>query len=199
MDRDQSWPNRKENMMTSEVIMDMAEKMETSVEAFRQELSKIRTGRASLSLLDGIKVAAYGSSMPLNQVGTLTIPESRQIVIQPWDPQVMTSIEKAILKSDLGLNPVNDGKVIRINIPQLTEERRRELVRIVKKIAEEYRVAVRNHRRDAIDTLKKQKKNKEISEDEQFKLQDEAQKETDTYIAKIDEVAAEKENEVMEV
>ena len=185
--------------MTSEVIMDMAEKMETSVEAFRQELSKIRTGRASLSLLDGIKVAAYGSSMPLNQVGTLTIPESRQIVIQPWDPQVMTSIEKAILKSDLGLNPVNDGKVIRINIPQLTEERRRELVRIVKKIAEEYRVAVRNHRRDAIDTLKKQKKNKEISEDEQFKLQDEAQKETDTYIAKIDEVAAEKENEVMEV
>jgi ribosome recycling factor len=199
MDRDQSWPNRKENMMTSEVIMDMAEKMETSVEAFKQELSKIRTGRASLSLLDGIKVAAYGSSMPLNQVGTLTIPESRQIVIQPWDPQVMTSIEKAILKSDLGLNPVNDGKVIRINIPQLTEERRRELVRIVKKIAEEYRVAVRNHRRDAIDTLKKQKKNKEISEDEQFKLQDEAQKETDTYIAKIDEVAAEKENEVMEV
>ena len=185
--------------MTSEVIMDMAEKMETSVEAFKQELSKIRTGRASLSLLDGIKVAAYGSSMPLNQVGTLTIPESRQIVIQPWDPQVMTSIEKAILKSDLGLNPVNDGKVIRINIPQLTEERRRELVRIVKKIAEEYRVAVRNHRRDAIDTLKKQKKNKEISEDEQFKLQDEAQKETDTYIAKIDEVAAEKENEVMEV
>ena len=185
--------------MTSEVIMEMAEKMDKSLDAFKQELSKIRTGRASLSLLDGIKAEAYGSSMPLNQVATLTIPESRQIVIQPWDPQVMSSIEKAILKSELGLTPVNDGKVIRINIPQLTEERRKDLVKIVKKIAEEYRVAVRNHRREAIDSLKKQKKNKEISEDEQFKLQDEAQKETDSYIAKIDEVAAEKENEVMEV
>jgi ribosome recycling factor len=179
--------------------MEMAEKMENSLGAFKSELTKIRTGRASLSLLDGIKVEAYGSSMPLNQVGTLTIPESRQIVIQPWDPQVMSGIEKAILKSDLSLTPVNDGKVIRINIPQLTEERRKELVKIVKKVAEEYRVAVRNHRREAIDTLKKQKKNKEISEDELFKLQDEAQKETDTSIAKIDKVAGEKENEVMEV
>jgi ribosome recycling factor len=185
--------------MSSEVIMEMAEKMENSLGAFKSELTKIRTGRASLSLLDGIKVEAYGSPMPLNQVGTLTIPDSRQIVIQPWDPQVMSGIEKAILKSDLGLTPANDGKVIRINIPQLTEERRKELVKIVKKIAEEYRVAVRNHRREAIDTLKKQKKNKEISEDEQFKLQDEAQKETDASIAKIDKVAAEKENEVMEV
>jgi len=191
--------NRKESMMTNEVIMDMAEKMENSLEAFKQELTRIRTGRASLSLLDGIRVDAYGSSLPLNQVGTLTIPESRQIVIQPWDPQVMSGIEKAILKSELGLTPMSDGKVIRINIPQLTEERRREFVKMVKKIAEEYRVAVRNHRRDAIDTFKKQKKNKEISEDEQFKLQDETQKETDGYIAKIDEVAAEKENEVMEV
>jgi len=177
----------------------MADKMEKSLEAFKTELTRIRTGRASLSLLDGIKVEAYGSPMPLNQVGTLTIPESRQIVIQPWDPQVMPAIEKAILKSELGLTPVNDGKVIRINIPQLTEERRKELVKIVKKVAEEYRVAIRNHRRDAIDSFKKQKKNKEISEDEQFKLQDEAQKETDTSITKIDKVAAEKENEVMEV
>jgi ribosome recycling factor len=186
-------------MMSSEVITEMAEKMEKSLEAFRSELSRIRTGRASLSLLDGIKVEAYGSSLPLNQVGTLTIPESRQIVIQPWDPQLMSGIEKAILKSELGLTPVNDGKVIRINIPQLTEERRKELVKIVKKVAEEYRVAIRNHRRDAIDAFKKQKKNNEISEDEQFKLQDEAQKETDSSIAKIDEVAVQKENEVMEV
>jgi len=185
--------------MSSEVILEMADKMEKSLEAFKTELTRIRTGRASLSLLDGIKVEAYGSPMPLNQVGTLTIPESRQIVIQPWDPQVMSAIEKAILKSELGLTPVNDGKVIRINIPQLTEERRKELVKIVKKAAEEYRVAIRNHRRDAIDSFKKQKKNKEISEDEQFKLQDEAQKETDSYIAQIDEVAAGKENEVMEV
>jgi ribosome recycling factor len=179
--------------------MEMSDKMENSLEAFKTELTRIRTGRASLSLLDGIKVEAYGAPMPLNQVGTLTIPESRQIVIQPWDPQVMPAIEKAILKSELGLTPVNDGKVIRINIPQLTEERRKELVKIVKKIAEEYRVAIRNHRRDAIDSFKKQKKNKEISEDEQFKLQDEAQKETDTFITKIDKVAADKENEVMEV
>jgi ribosome recycling factor len=179
--------------------MEMAEKMDSSLDAFKQELTRIRTGRASLSLLDGIRVNAYGSSMPLNQVGSLTIPESRQIVIQPWDPQVMSSIEKAILKSELSLTPINDGKVIRINIPQLTEERRKEFVKMVKKIAEEYRIAVRNHRRDAIDTLKKQKKNKEISEDELFKLQDEAQKETDSYIAKIDQVAVEKENEVMEV
>jgi ribosome recycling factor len=177
----------------------MAEKMNKSLEAFKQELSKIRTGRASLSLLDGIRAEAYGSLMPLNQVATLTIPESRLIVIQPWDPQVIATIEKAILKSELGLTPVNDGKVIRINIPQLTEERRRELVKIVKRVAEEYRVAVRNHRRDAIDTFKQQKKDKEISEDEQFKLQDEAQKETDSFISKIDDVAAEKENEVMEV
>jgi len=185
--------------MGTEVIAATTEKMGKSLEAFKQELTKIRTGRASLSLLEGIKVEAYGSSMPLNQVGTLTIPESRQIVIQPWDPQLMSGIEKAILKSELGLTPVNDGKVIRINIPQLTEERRKELVKVVKKIAEEYRVAVRNHRRDAIDILKKQKKNKEVSEDDQFRLQDEAQKETDSFIKKIDEVAAEKENEVMEV
>ena len=185
--------------MSSEVILEMADKMDKSLDAFKHELTKIRTGRASLSLLDGIKVEAYGSALPLNQVGTLTIPESRQIVIQPWDPQVMSAIEKAILKSDLGLTPVNDGKVIRINIPQLTEERRKELVKIVKRVAEEYRVAVRNHRREAIDNLKKLKKNKEISEDEQFKLQDEAQKETDTYIASIDKVAADKEREVMEV
>ena len=185
--------------MSSEVILEMADKMEKSLEAFKTELTRIRTGRASLSLLDGVKVEAYSSLMPLNQVGTLTIPESRQIVIQPWDPQVMPAIEKAILKSELGLTPVNDGKVIRINIPQLTEERRKELVKIVKKTAEEFRVAIRNHRRDAIDSFKKQKKNKEISEDEQFKLQDEAQKETDIFVAKIDKVAAEKENEVMEV
>ena len=191
--------NLKVSKMNSEVILEMADKMDKSLDAFKHELTKIRTGRASLSILDGIKVEAYGSSLPLNQVGTLTIPESRQIVIQPWDPQVMPAVEKAILKSDLGLIPVNDGKVIRINIPQLTEERRKELVKVVKRVAEEYRGAVRNHRREAIDSLKKLKKNKEISEDEQFKLQDEAQKETDSYIANIDNVATDKENEVMEV
>ncbi len=183
----------------SDVIFEMAEKMEKSVEAFKVELSKVRTGRASLSVVDGIQVDAYGSAMPLNQVGTLTIPESRMIAIQPWDPQMLPAIEKAILKSDIGLTPVSDGKIIRLNIPQLTEERRKELVKQVKKVAEDFRVAVRNSRRDAIDSLKKQKKDKEISEDDLFKLQDEAQTETDSYIKQIDEITASKEKEVMEV
>ncbi|WP_419175614.1 ribosome recycling factor [Desulfosediminicola sp.] len=183
----------------SDVIMDMAEKMEKSVETFKNELSKIRTGRASISLLDGIMVDAYGSAMPVNQVGTLTIPESRMIAIQPWDVQMVPAIEKAILKSDIGLTPISDGKVIRLNIPQLTEERRKGLVKQVKKIAEEFRVAVRNSRRDAIDILKKQKKDKEISEDDLFKLQDDAQSETDSYIKQIDEISAAKEKEVLEV
>lgn len=183
----------------SEVISDMSSRMEKSVESFKNELSKVRTGRASLSILDDISVDAYGSAMPLNQVGSLTIPESRMIVIQPWDPQMLPAIEKAIQKSDIGLNPINDGKIIRLNIPQLTEERRKELVKMVKKVAEEFRVAIRNARRDAIETLKKQKKDKEISEDELFKYQDEAQKETDLYVKQIDTVTASKEKEVMEV
>ena len=183
----------------NEVIFEMAEKMEKSVEAFKLELSKVRTGRASLGLLDGITVSAYGSQMPLNQVGSLTIPESRMIAIQPWDPQMLPSIEKAILKSDIGLNPASDGKMIRLNIPQLTEERRRDLVKQVKKVSEEYKVAVRNIRRDAIDILKRQKKDKEISEDDLFRLQEDAQKETDGYMKKIDEITASKEKEVMEV
>ncbi|MDH5298030.1 MAG: ribosome recycling factor [Desulfobulbaceae bacterium] len=185
--------------MVNDVLATMNDKMEKSMDNFRRELSRVRTGRASLSLVDGIKVDAYGSSMPLNQVATLTIPESRMIAIQPWDPQMLSAIERAIFKSDLGYNPVNDGKIIRINIPQLTEERRKEFVKQIKKISEEYRVAVRNSRREAIDVLKKQKGNKEISEDDLFKLQEEAQKETDRFIKKIDETMAEKEKEVMEV
>lgn len=185
--------------MSSDVIEQLQEKMEASVDALKRELVKIRTGRASLALLEGITVEAYGSRMPLNQVGTLTIPESRMIVIQPWDPQMLPLIEKAILSSDLGLTPANDGKLIRLNIPQLTEERRKDLVRQVKKISEEFKVAVRNVRREANDQLKKMKKDKEISEDDMFRLQDEAQKETDTYIQQIDEITAGKEKEVMEV
>lgn len=177
----------------------LSEKMEKTVDAFRTELSKIRTGRASLSLLDGVNVEAYGSSMPLNQVATMTVPESRLIVIQPWDPQMLAAAEKAILKSNLDLTPVSDGKVIRINVPQLTEERRKELVKRVKKVAEEFRVAIRNLRRDANDTFKKMKQAKEISEDDMFKGQEEAQKMTDTFINSIDESAADKEKEVMEV
>jgi len=183
----------------SDVILEMSEKMEKSVDAFKSELSKVRTGRASVALLDGIMVNAYGSTMPLNQVGTMTIPESRMIAIQPWDPQMVPAIEKAILKSDIGLTPISDGKIIRLNIPQLTEERRRDLVKQVKRVAEEFRVAVRNFRREAIDVLKKLKKDKEISEDDLFRLQEEAQSETDSYVKQIDEISAVKEKEVMEV
>lgn len=185
--------------MSEEILLDMTEKMEKSIEAFRIELSRIRTGRASISLLDGVKVDSYGAMMPINQVATLTIPESRMIVIQPWDPQVLPAIEKAILKSNLGLTPASDGKVIRINIPQLTEERRKELVKQVKKTCEDFRVNIRNSRRDAIDQLKKMKKDKEISEDDLFKYQEEAQKETDRFIQQIDDALVEKEKEVMEV
>lgn len=185
--------------MSKEVIAQLNEKMTNSVDALKRELVKIRTGRASLSLLDDITVDAYGTKMPLNQVGSLTIPESRLIVIQPWDPQMLSAIEKAILSSDLGLTPSNDGKVIRLTIPQLTEERRKDLVKQVRKISEEFRVAVRNVRREANDILKNMKKDKEISEDDMFRLQDEAQKMTDNFIRKIDEISAGKEKEVMEV
>ena len=188
-----------EEIMESDVVDQVNTKMEASIEALKRELVKIRTGRASLSLLDGIKVDAYGSMLPVDQVGTLTIPESRMIVVQPWDPQMLPVIEKAILSSDLGLTPANDGKVIRLTIPQLTEERRKELVKQVKKVAEEFKVAVRNVRREANDTLKKMKKDKEISEDDMFRLQEDAQKATDAFVKQIDEIAAGKEKEVMEV
>lgn len=185
--------------MSDEIILEMSEKMENAIEAFRKDLSKVRTGRASLSLLDGVKVDSYGALSPLNQVATLTTPESRLIVIQPWDPQVLPSIEKAILKSNLGLTPASDGKMIRISIPQLTEERRKELVKQVKKTCEDYRINIRNSRRDAIDQFKKLKKDKEMSEDDLFKYQDEAQNETDNYIKMIEEALVQKEKEVMEV
>ena len=185
--------------MMSDIINAMKEKMDDNIDAYKRDLSRVRTGRASISLFDGVKVDAYGSATPLNQVATLTLPESRMIVIQPWDTQLLSAIEKAIFSSDLGLNPANDGKIIRISIPQLTEERRKELVKSVKKTSEEFRVAVRNSRRDALDALKKQKNNKEIPEDDFFKLQDEAQSVTDSYIKKIDSILADKEKEVMEV
>ncbi len=183
----------------NDFIKTMTDKMSTRLEAYRRELTKIRTGRASLSLFDGIKVESYGSQMPINQVATMTIPESRLIIIQPWDLQMLGVIEKAIMKANIGLNPVNDGKVIRISIPQLTEERRKELVKQVKKISEDFRIAIRNERRVTIDIFKKQKKDKEISEDELFSLQDKAQKKTDSFIKDIDAIMAEKEKEVMAV
>jgi ribosome recycling factor len=172
--------------------------MAKSVIALKNELNRVRTGRASLSILDGIKVDYYGTSTPLNQMATLAVPESRLITIQPWDISVIKDIEKALLKSDLGLTPSNDGKIIRISIPALTEDRRKELVKVVSKICEDYKVSVRNIRRDSNELLKSMKKDGEISEDDAFKSQDEVQKITDEQVKLIDECFKEKEKEILE-
>jgi ribosome recycling factor len=159
----------------------------------------VRTGRASLALLDDIRVDYYGTPTPLNQAATLSVPESRLIVIQPWDNSLLGEIEKAILKSELGMTPTNDGKVIRITIPRLTEERRKELVKLVKKMGESSKVGVRNIRRDVIEELRTMEKGKDISEDELHQLQNQVQKTTDTFVEKIDEVIEAKEKEIMEI
>ena len=182
----------------NEAIFTQAQKeMEGSVAVLRKDLSKLRTGRASTALLEHITVDYYGASTPLHQLATLSAPESRLLVIQPFDRAAMTEIEKAILKSDLGLTPNNDGKVIRIPIPALTEERRKDLVKHVKKIAEEYRVSVRNHRRVAVEQLKEAEKKKEITADEAKHGLDRVQKITDDFIGRIDKIVKAKEDEVM--
>ncbi len=173
--------------------------MSKTIEALKKDFSSIRTGRASLALLDGIVVNYYDTPTPLQQLASLSIPESRQMAIQPWDPKVIPDIEKAILKSDLGLTPMNDGKMIRINIPPLTEERRKQLVKTVKKKAEEAKVAIRNIRRDINEEIKKLEKEKHMSEDVVKKFHEELQKITDSFIAKVDEVLGHKEKEIMEV
>ena len=185
--------------MIDDVHDGMKQDMEGAVQALQKELKRIRTGRASLALLDGIMVDYYGSPTPINQMATLSIPDARQIVIQPWDTQGLAGIEKAILKSDLGLTPMNDGKIIRIVLPPLTEERRKELVKVVKRIGEDFKVQVRNHRRDANDMLKELKKDKDITEDDMHRGQDLVQKTTDRLIAEIEEVVGEKEKEIMEI
>jgi len=185
--------------MNEEIRKSTEEKMKQAIEAMKKDFTTIRTGRASVGLLDNIIVDAYGSSQKINQTATLTSPDPRTIMIQPWDPKLIGEIEKAIMKSDLGLTPVNDGKVVRINIPPLTEERRKEFVKLAKKRAEDGKVAVRNMRRDGNDRLKKIEKDKEISEDELKKSLDEIQKMTDSYIKKIDEILVHKESEIMEV
>ncbi len=177
------------------------DKMNKALDALRKEFAAIRTGRASLGILEGIMVDYYGAPTPLSQVANLAVPDPRQITIQPWEPKMLGEIEKAILKSDVGLTPSNDGKIIRLNIPPLTEERRQQIVKHAKKLAEDGRVAVRNVRRDINDEIKKKGKDKDahVSEDETKKLQDEIQKSTDSYIKKIDELLAHKEKEIMTV
>ncbi|MBL7996991.1 ribosome recycling factor [bacterium] len=178
---------------------DTEEKMKKSLEAVRGELSKVRSGRATTTLLDGIKVDYYGTPTPLNQVGNVSAPEARLLTVQPWDKNLIQPIEKAIQMADLGLNPANDGTMIRIPIPSLNEERRKELVKLTKKYAEDGRIAIRNVRREANDHIKKAEKNHDISEDDSKQAHDKVQKMTDSYIKKIDEMVAMKEKEIMEV
>jgi ribosome recycling factor len=185
--------------MSGQVINQSKEKMDKAIQAFQRELATLRAGRANASLLDRITVDYYGAPTPINQVASVNVPEARMLVITPYDKTVLGEIEKAILKSDLGLNPSNDGSIIRITIPALTEERRVELTKLVKKYAEDAKVAVRNVRRDGNDELKKLEKNGEITEDELRGLTDDIQKETDAHIAKIDTIAKEKEKEIMAV
>jgi len=185
--------------MIDDMHDEMKAAMDKSVEALQRELRHIRTGRASLALLDGITAEYYGTPTPVNQLATLSIPEPRQILIQPWDSKAIPDIEKAIMKSELGLTPMNDGKLIRIGLPPLTAERRKELVRVVKKMGEEFKVQVRNHRRDANEMLKELKKSKDISEDDLHKGQERVQKTTDRVISQIDTIVGEKEAEIMEV
>ena len=182
-----------------ELMKDTSARMERSIDAFRKELGKVRTGRASFSLLDGVKVDYYGTLTPLQQVGTLSVPESRLITVTPWDTKMIGPIEKAIQGSGLGLNPSSDGKMVRIPIPPLTEERRRELAKVVRKMGEDARVAVRNVRREAIEKLKDREKKKEISEDVVKRGQERIQKETDAHVKKIDEILKSKEQEILEV
>ena len=175
------------------------EKMEKAIESLKKDYGSIRTGRASLALLDGITVDYYGTQTPLNQVAALSVPDPKTIAIQPWEQKLIGDIEKAIMRSDLDLTPTNDGKLIRINIPPLTEERRKQLVKLVKKRAEECRVSVRNIRRDINEELKKIEKDEHVSEDETKKSLDDVQKITDSYVKKVEEVLDHKEKEIMEV
>jgi ribosome recycling factor len=185
--------------MKEAIFTQLQKEMDQSVGALRKELAKVRTGRASTALLEHIVVEYYGATTPLNQLATLSAPEPRLLVVQPYDRSAMGDIEKAILKSDLGLTPNNDGKIIRVPIPQLTEERRKELVKHVKKIAEEFRVSVRNHRRVAVEELKEAEKKKEITADDSKHGHDRVQKITDEYIGRIDKIVKAKEEEIMEV
>lgn len=186
-------------MMEKDLKRKTVERMEHAIEALKRDFSSVRTGRASISLLDGIMMDYYGTPTPIQQVASLSVPEPRQIAIQPWEQKLIPEIEKAIMKSELGLTPMNDGKVIRVNIPTLTEERRKQLVKVVRKRAEEAKIAVRNIRRDTNEELKKLEKDKHLSEDDTKKVHDEIQKMTDSYILKTDDVLRHKEIEIMEV
>ena len=185
--------------MEEKIIQEVDAKMEKTLAALKADLGKVRTGRASLALFDHIRIDYYGTPTPLQQVGTLSVPEPRLVTIQPWDTSIIGEIEKAILKSELGVTPANDGKIIRIVIPRLTEERRKELVKVVKKMSEGTKVAIRNIRREANEQLKGLEKNKKISQDQLRQWMDRVQASTDKFIEKVDEVLSAKEKEILEI
>ncbi len=182
----------------NDVYKDLETRMKKSVETFKVEISRIRTGRATPAIFEGVKVEYYGTQVPLNQVASIVAPEARLIVIQPWDKTVIGEIEKAIRRSGLGLNPQSDGNIIRVVIPPLSEERRQDLMKLVRKLAEEARVAIRNIRRDGIDKVKTMEKNKEISEDERKKAEEKIQKITDEHIEEVNNILKAKEKEILE-
>ena len=180
-------------------LVELESRMLKSVEVYEGNLSEIRAGRANPAILNKISVEYYGVETPINQVAGISVPEARMIVIQPWDASVLKAIEKAILASDIGLNPNNDGKVIRLNFPDLTEERRKELAKEVRKIAEEAKVGIRSIRRDGMDTVKDEQKRSEITEDQKADFEDKIQKLTDKYVAEIDKILENKEKEIMSI
>ena len=185
--------------MDEKIVKEVEAKMDKTLSSLRTDLNKVRTGRASLALFDDIRIDYYGTATPLHQMATLAVPEPRLITIQPWDTSVVGEIEKAILKSELGVTPMSDGKIIRITIPRLTEERRKELVKVVKKMSEGTKVAIRNLRREANEQLKTLEKNKRISQDQLRQWMDKVQASTDKFIEKVDEVLAGKEKEILEI
>ena len=185
--------------MIDDLLRELRERMSKSIDALQDDLLSIRTGRASPALVEKLQVEYYGTLTPLNQVASIAVPEPRLLVIRPWDPSALADIERAILKSDLGLTPMNDGKLIRLSIPRLTEERRRELVKVVARRVEEARIALRNLRRDALKDLQEFEKEKMISEDDFFRAKDEVQELTDEFVEKVDEIGKRKEEEVMEI
>ena len=186
-------------MLPKQALTAGEEAMKKTIEKVKHDFSTVRTGRANAALLEGIKVESYGSLMALNQVAGVSVPDGRTLEIRPWDMSQLAAIEKAILKSDLGLTPVNDGKLIRISIPALTEERRKEIIKVVNKMSEDYKVAIRNERRNIIDQIKQAEKNKEITEDDRKKYENDSQKLTDTYIKKVEEMDKQEEEDLMKI
>ena len=185
--------------MLEEILTELQNKMEKSLENTKEKFSHVRAGRASVSMLDGVTVEAYGSPTPLNQVGTVSAPEARLLTIDPWDKSLIPVIEKSMLQANLGFNPSNDGKIIRLAVPELTEERRKEYVKLVKKEAEEGKIAIRNVRKDINNKLRKMEKDSEITEDELKSSEEKVQKMTDKFVAAVDEALAKKEKELLKV